>query len=64
VAESDAVLKINRRQLGTLTSPVVAWLPGGGFAAAWIDEAGRDGSGSGTFGRLLAADGTPLGRDF
>ena len=64
VAESDADLQVNRRQLGTLTSPVVAWLPGGGFAAAWTDESGRDGSGSGIFGRLLAADGTPIGRDF
>jgi hypothetical protein len=64
VAESDTVLQINRRQLGTLTSPVVASLPGGGLAAAWIDESGRDGSGSGIFGRLLAADGTPTGRDF
>ena len=63
LAESDAVLPINRRQLGTLTSPVVAWLPGGGFVAAWTDESGRDGSGSGIFGRLLAADGTPIGRD-
>jgi|SRR5579864_7391482 len=63
VAESDAVLPINRRQLGTLTSPVVAWLPGGGFVAAWTDESGRDGSGSGIFGRLFAADGTPIGRD-
>jgi hypothetical protein len=63
VAESDADLQINRRQLGTLTSPVVAWLPGGGFVAAWTDESGRDGSGSGIFGRLLAADGTPIGRD-
>src|ERR1700676_810280 len=63
VAESDAVLQINRRQLGTLTSPVVAWLPGGGFPAAWTEESGRDGSGSGIFGRLLAADVTPTGRD-
>jgi len=64
VSEGAADLRINRRQLGTLTSPVVAWLPGGGFAAAWTDESARDGSGSGIFGRLLAADGTPIGRDF
>jgi hypothetical protein len=64
VAHGNAVLQINRRQLGVLTTPVVAWLPGGTFAAAWTDESGRDGSGSGIFGRLLAADGTPIGRDF
>ncbi len=64
MAQGNAVLQINRRQLGVLTTPVVAWLPTGNFAAAWTDESGRDGAGSGIFGRLLAADGTPLGRDF
>jgi hypothetical protein len=63
-AQGDAVLQVNRRQLGALTLPAVAWLPSGNFAAAWVDESGRDGSGSGIFGRLLAADGTPIGRDF
>lgn len=63
-ALDDGVVTINRRQYGQLVSPAAAALPGGGFVTAWQDEAGRDGSGFGVFGRLLAADGTPQGRDF
>jgi len=63
-AEGNQLLQINRRPLGQLVTPALAWLPTGGFVAAWEDESARDGSGSGIFGRLLAADGTPAGRDF
>jgi hypothetical protein len=63
-AQGNEVITINRRQVGQLTAPVAAALPGGGFVAAWQDETGRDGSGFGIFGRLLAADGTPAWRDF
>ncbi len=59
-----SILQINRRPLGQLVTPALAWLPAGGFMAAWEDESARDGSGSSIYGRLLAADGTPTGLDF
>ena len=35
----------------------------GSFVAAWIGEAGQDGSGDGIYSRRFAADATPLGDD-
>ncbi len=58
------LLQVNQRQRGQLITPVLVWRPAGGFLAAWEDESARDGSGSGIYGRLLAADGTPQGSDF
>ncbi len=63
-APDGQLMQVNRRSYGQLVLPVAAALPGGGFVTAWQDEAGRDGSGFGIFGRLLATDGTPLWRDF
>ncbi|MEA2695179.1 MAG: hypothetical protein QOJ16_4566 [Acidobacteriota bacterium] len=43
----------------------LAALPDGGFVAVWTDNKGRDGSGTGIFGRPFGADGQPLlPRDF
>ncbi|HYL05679.1 MAG TPA: hypothetical protein VE075_06545 [Thermoanaerobaculia bacterium] len=63
-AQGNPLLRINRRSLGQRVTPALACLPAGGCIAAWEDESARDGSGSGIFGRLLAADGTPAGPDF
>jgi large repetitive protein len=66
-AQGDSVITVNRRPLGVRTTPRIAWQTAGdsgGFITVWMDESGRDGSGSGIFGRLLAADGTPTGGEF
>ncbi|HVT18087.1 MAG TPA: hypothetical protein VHQ90_18175 [Thermoanaerobaculia bacterium] len=56
-------LQINRR--GSFeVQPWLAPSPDGGFVAVWTDGRGRDGDGTGVFGRAFAADGTPLTRDF
>ena len=53
---------LDKRFVGNQNAPAVAALPDGGFVAVWV-EADRDGSGPGVFGRVFAADGTPLSRD-
>jgi hypothetical protein len=63
-ALGTAAIQVNRRNLGQLTSPQIAALGTGGFAAAWVEESGRDGDGNGIFARLIAEDGSPQGRDF
>jgi hypothetical protein len=56
---------VSRHPVGTLTSPQIAWLgESQAFVAVWLADGGQDGIGTDIFGRVLAADGTPLGRDF
>jgi len=57
--------QVQRHLVGTLTSPQVAWVGASqAFVVVWLAEAGQDGVGTDVFGRLLASDATPLGRDF
>lgn len=44
--------------------PQLAAMPGGAFVAVWTDTLGRDGNGSGVFGRGFAAGGAAQTKDF
>jgi hypothetical protein len=61
VRRGDSFL-LDNRFVGQQTVPALAALPDGGFVAVWVEQ-NRDGDGSGVFGRVFAADGTPLTRD-
>ena len=52
---------LNTSHAGNQTFPRLAALPNGGFVAVWQ---GLDNYGDGTFARIFAPDGTPLGNDF
>ena len=62
VAEGDAVL-VNLTTAGDQSNPAVAVGGNGATLVAWQSD-GQDGSGSGIYAQLLAADGTPLFDEF
>ena len=51
--------RINNETTDNQMFPIVEALPDGGFGVVW-QSAGQDGSGSGVYGRLYDASGTPL----
>lgn len=63
-AQEADEFQVNRRVPGQRTTPKIVWQPAGGYVTIWEDESGQDGDGTGIFGRLLSADGTPTGGDF
>lgn len=50
--------------LNTQTNATVALQAGGSFVVVWADRDGRDGGGSGIFGRAFAPNSTPRTQDF
>lgn len=54
---------VNDQLAGTQSTPAVAVLANGGFAAVWNDLSGRDGSGTGLYLRVFDSSGTAIGGD-
>ena len=55
---------VNAHRPGFQKRGAVAVRPDGASVSIWTDDSGRDGDGSGIFGRLVDAAGNPLGDDF
>ena len=54
---------INTTTAGSQVEPAIVALAGGGFAVAWTDQGGGDGSGFGIYARRLDATGAPTGAE-
>jgi hypothetical protein len=56
--------EVSNDQVNTQTDATVALQAGGSFVVVWTDRDGRDGSGSGIYGRAFAPNGTARTQDF
>jgi hypothetical protein len=56
--------QVNAHTTGGQSNPDIAVLSDGSFVTVWRDSSGRDGQGSGIYGRRFGDDGVPLANDF